>query len=394
MSDIQQQRATSKTDVTLSCLFFTFLYVGGTAIGISVLQNTREMVLRKALATESEFSDALAVVQTYPGPMMVNTATFIGYIRRGIAGATVCFVGFTLPSTLLMLLLAALYQKYGAMPQVNHWVTGLNAVITGVLLNITLDMGRRHLEKRWQLISAGGVALLSAAGFNQSLMIFAGLITGAFLLRRGKTEKLSGNPIVFSRYYTAIVLGVILTTGLLASFWSKTLIGEIYSAFLYVGSIAFGNGVTILPVMRDVVMGRGWVTPTQFGTAVAFGQITPGPILSSATFIGYIAEGWMGGLTATFAIYAPSFVMTLVVAELFDHIKHLSAIKGAIQGAMIAFFGMLLGFSWYMSSQYLHSLNDVIAASIVFIALSYLKMSTIPAVLTAAALWALLDSLV
>lgn len=83
--------------------------------------------------------------------------------------------------------------------------------------------------------------------------------------------------------------------------------------------------------MRDVVIGKGWVTPAQFGTAIAFGQITPGPILSSATFIRYLAAGWLGGLTATFVIYTPSFAMTLVAVEFFERVKQYSSIGGAAQ---------------------------------------------------------------
>jgi chromate transporter len=124
--------------------------------------------------------------------------------------------------------------------------------------------------------------------------------------------------------------------------WQQGILGEIGLTFLKVGAIAFGNGATILPVMQQAVVDvRHWLSGPEFAAAIAFGQITPGPVLNSATFVGYQVAGLAGALLATAAIFAPGIVFTMLFAELFVHVRHLAPVRAAIRGVMAAFVGML-----------------------------------------------------
>lgn len=331
---------------TLRELFSAFLRTGLTSFGMSILQNLKAMILRRGFVTESEIQEGLALVQLYPGPIMVDLVAFIGYRSRGVAGALVAALGFLLPATAMMLAAAAAYVRYGSLPGVGTMLLGLDALVVGVVLNITLDFARRNV---------GGVmeAALALAAFALGLMhvnlvwgILGGLLVGAVIWNKHDSVQPEGRQLSvrWANLGVPLLLGVGLV-GLAA--WSAlhpSPVSLLTLVFMKIGAVAFGNGVTILPVMeQDVVGAHHWLTPSQFSAAVGLGQITPGPILNSATFVGYLVAGLLGALAATFAIFAPSIVMTLVFTELFTHIRHLGPVRGAIRGVMAVFVGMLAG---------------------------------------------------
>jgi chromate transporter len=374
----------------LSALFLLFLRVGGTAFGMGMLQSLRETLLRHKLVTEQELAEGLALVQLYPGPMMADLAAYIGYLRRGVPGALVSLLGFIAPSTLMMLVLAILYHHFGARPSVAQGLIGLDAVMAGVLLHVALDFGRRQLRSRQEWLLAGLAGTLAIAGADLSLLILVGITLGAWLKRKAAAHTEPTETLQIARFKPAILMTSGLLLGIAVALWWPSRGSDLYLGFLHIGAVAFGNGVTILPMLRDVVLDHGWLTPSQLSTAIAFGQITPGPILNAATFAGYMVAGWPGGLLATFAIFAPSFVMTLVFAELFTRIRHLAWIKGAIHGAMIVFCGMVASVTWFMAAHGVRKLSDGLVVIAVWAALSRFKLSLPLSMLGGVLLWLLL----
>lgn len=376
----------------LRTLFLLFLRVGSTAFGMGMLQSLRETLLRHQLVSEQELAEGLALVQLYPGPMMADLAGYIGYLRRGVPGALVSLIAFIAPSTLMMLVLAMLYHHFGARPAVAQGLIGLDVVMAGVLLHVALDFGRRQLRNRleWLLaVLAGGLAI---AGMDLSLLILVGITVGAWLKRRGPALPTTTQPLHWQQFQPALLMGLSLAAGIaLALLWPSRS-SDLYLGFLHIGSVAFGNGVTILPMLRDVVLDHGWLTPSGLSTGIAFGQLTPGPILNTATFAGYMVAGWPGGLLATFAIFAPSFVMTLVFAELFTRIRHLAWIKGAIHGAMIVFCGMVASVTWFITAHGVRHISDVLIVLAVWLALSRFKLSLPLSMLSGVLLWLVLQN--
>lgn len=342
----------SRNKISLSTLFGVYLQLGLTAFGFTALQKVKQMVRKRRWLTEIELEEGLALVQLYPGPIMVNLNTYIGYRLRGLPGALVSTLGFIVPTTVLMITLSAFYFSLGRFPWVKPVFTGLEAIVVGVVLNVVLDFGKRGIKNPVQ----AGIAVLAFSvlvlHLNVAILVFLALLAGALFLRQenrrieNKMETVpgSGKKIEsrWKRWYGIPVAALFLLGGIVFSIWLSSDIGTTALSFFKIGSIAFGNGLTILPLIQaDVVDRFHWLTLNQFVDGIALSQITPGPFLVIATFIGFKLSGVWGALLTTFAIFSPSFVLTLVFTEVFTHVKNLSFVKGALSGVLAAFVGLL-----------------------------------------------------
>ncbi|MDP2822451.1 MAG: chromate efflux transporter [Sulfuritalea sp.] len=330
---------------SLRDLFSAFFRVGLTSFGMAILQNLKTMSLRRGFVSEAEIEEGIALVQLYPGPIMVDLVAFIGYRRRGAWGAIFAVGGFLLPATVLMLVLAAAYQRYGNLPQVAAMLPGLTALVIGVVLSVTLDIARKNIVRRRDVLLALLAFAIGALGGNMLWAVAAGIGIGAAGWRHEPGQANSGATAALSwrRLAPPLLLGAGLLAIAFALAFRPGTMSDLALAFMKIGSIAFGNGATILPIMQQVVVDQyHWLDGPQFAAAIALGQITPGPILNSATFVGYQVAGLAGALAATAAIFAPSVVMTMVFTELFVHVRHLAPIRAAIRGVMASFVGMLV----------------------------------------------------
>lgn len=361
-------------------LFKAFFRIGLTSFGMAILQNLKAMTLRRRFLTEQEFQEGLALVQLYPGPIMVDLVAFIGYRNHGVLGALIATVGFLLPATALMLLASAAYLRYGNLPGVEVMLSGLNALVVGVVLNVTLDFAQKNLNGRVEAALALFAFSLSVFHVDPLWLVLGGLLLGAFVWRRtdDSAPVRSPEPLAWPKLaIPGLVCAGLAVIALWAAYHPSPL-GTLVAVFMKIGAVAFGNGATILPVMQQAVVGEHhWLTPSQFGTAIGLGQITPGPILNSATFVGYLVAGTTGALAATFAIFAPSFAMTLVFTELFVHIRHLEPIQGAIRGVMAVFVGLLAGITLSLGQHALTQPLAFVFVAAALIALRYLKWDMI-----------------
>lgn len=335
------------TKPTLRELFLAFFLTGLTSFGLAILQNLKAMTLRRGFVTESEIQEGLALVQLYPGPIMVDLVAFIAYRSRGVPGALVATLGFLLPATAMMLVAAAAYVHYGSLPWVDAMLLGLDALVVGVVLNVTLDFAQRNVTGAIEALLALSAFALGLVHVNLLWGILGGLLGGAIFWNKHNNmvrSEMLPSPLRWSNLRVPLLLGCGLAALATWCLLHPSPISLLTFVFMKIGAVAFGNGVTILPVMQQDVVGvHHWLTPSQFSAAIGLGQITPGPMLNSATFVGYLVAGPMGGLIATFAIFAPSVVMTLVFTELFGHVRHFGAVRGAIKGVMAVFVGLLAG---------------------------------------------------
>ncbi len=334
------------TRPTLRELFLAFLRTGLTSFGMSILQNLKAMTLRRGFVTDSEIQEGLALVQLYPGPIMVDLVAFIGYRCRGVAGALISALGFLLPATAMMMAAATAYVRYGSLPWVGTMLLGLNALVVGVVLNVTLDFAKKNITGAAEAVLALAAFALGMMHVNLVWGILGGLLVGAVIWNNHDSDQPEDRQLSvrWANLGVPLLLGIGLVTLATWSAIHLSPLSLLSQVFMKIGAVAFGNGVTILPVMeQDVVSVHHWLTPSQFSAAVGLGQITPGPILNSATFVGYLVAGPLGALTATFAIFAPSIVMTMVFTELFVHIRHFGPVHGAIRGVMAVFVGLLAG---------------------------------------------------
>ncbi len=381
--------------ISLWTIFKSYFIVGLTAFGMSILQKLKALVMDNAWLSEEEMNAGLALVQLYPGPIMVDFTAYVGYKLRGVIGAILATIGFILPSFVLMSVLSAFYFAAGNLPRVHSLFLGLEALVVGILLNVTLDMGGRNIQQRIQAV----IMLLAFAALlfkvNAVLIILVALALGAWLIRpeAGKNNG-AGKPSpkvepVSMKRWAGISAVVVVILAVVAFSWSlKSDIGGLALSLFKVGSVAFGNGSTIIPLIQsETVDTHHWMTLSQFADGVALGQITPGPFLITATFIGYKLAGFWGGLLATFAIFSPSFAMTLFFTEIFARIRDLKPVRGALAGVMASFVGLLAVVLLQLGGLALTTPAAFTLAGGAFIAVRWFKVDILWVFLGGVALW-------
>ncbi|TLN00337.1 chromate efflux transporter, partial [bacterium] len=332
--------------VPLSSIAAAYLRVGATAFGGPVMIGQIKKAARKReWLTDKELSDGLSLVQLYPGPIGIDLVAYVGYKLRGVPGAIAACTFFVVPSFLLMLFLSWLYFEFGDISWVPTLFLGLEALVVGLLVQFTADLGKQNLRS----LKQGAIAALSFAALlyrlNSVAIVLASLALGALFLRPPEGKEHGGGevePAGLKRWLGIAAVGTIVVAATVLCWLSGTVAGAMGLSFFKIGSVAFGNGSTILPLISvDVVETNKWLTPSQFADGIAMGQITPGPFLITAAFIGYKLAGVFGAALATFAIFSPSFVMTMAFTEVFAKVKHLEPVKGALLGVMASFVGLL-----------------------------------------------------
>jgi chromate transporter len=357
--------------LTLPAIFLLFLRIGSTSFGMTMLENLRQYAIRHRLVSEQEVHEGLALVQLYPGPIMFALVTFIGYRRRGTAGAFSAAVGFTLPATLIMLAVAWAYTQFGDLPSLKRLSLGLSALVVGIMAHITFDFMRKNLSGPVPVMLAAAAFAAALTHVDPIIVIFVALAIGAVTLRTETSVKpISPMEPAMRRLVAPLVVTSVVLSGALVAAYMDTTLSELTVAFMKIGATAFGNAATILPVMESVVVGQhGWLAPDEFNLAIALGNLTPGPVLNSATFVGYRVAGLVGGLLATIAVFAPSFVMTLLMAELYEKVRNYSVMRAAIQGVMAAFVGLLAAITFIMAKPIIGDTSAMMAAVVTVLAL-------------------------
>lgn len=394
--DQWQEALIERPPISLWIIFKSYFIVGLTAFGMAILQKLKALVMDHAWLSEEEMNEGLAMVQLYPGPLMVDFTAYVGYKLRGVRGALLATTGFILPSFFLMTLLSVAYFTAGNLPWVHPLFMGLEALVVGVLFNVTLDMGERNIQGRIQAVI--GLLAFTALLFkiNAILIVLAALALGAWLIRPtgGKNSvaiksAIKAEPASMKRWAAigAVVVAILMVVGLS---WSlKSEIGGLALSLFKIGSVAFGNGSTIISLIQaEVVNMHHWLSLSQFADGVALGQITPGPFLITATFIGYKLAGFWGGLLATFAIFSPSFAMTLVFTEIFGRVRNLKPVRGALAGVMASFVGLLAVVLLQLGNAALTSPASLGLAAAAFIAVRYFKMDILWVFIGGLVIWA------
>jgi chromate transporter len=364
--------------VSLWKILSEYLLVGLTAFSMAILQKLKSLVMRNRWLTEEEMNEGLALVQLYPGPIMVDFTAFVGYKLRGVPGALMATTGFVLPSFVMMVALSALYFAAASLSWIHLLFTGLEALVIGVLLHVTIDMGERALRGRVE----AAIALLAFGGLlfklNAVWIVLAALPLGAFLIHPAERTAALTHTETFvpARRWIGIAAAAIVMFGAVGFAWSlRSDVGSLALSLFKIGAVAFGSGTTIIPLIQaEVVDAHHYLTLNQFADGIALGQITPGPFLITAAFIGYKMGGVFGAALATFAIFSPSIVMTLLFTELFSHFRTLKVVRGALAGVLASFVGMLAVVILHLGGVALISPSAFVFAALAFVAVRWFKL--------------------
>jgi chromate transporter len=274
----------------------------------------------------------------------MQVAAYVGLKVRGLAGAIAAFVGFGLPAFVLMLVLSAFYLQVVTLPPVVSIFRGLQVIIVAIIATAAVTFARTSLKKWVHLIIAVIAAVLFLFGVHPILVILSAALLGVAILR---TEPSSPEPV--QRFTVRkpepgyfILIGLILVMFPVLFFSEKTLF-EIAAVMFRVDLFAFGGGLASLPLMyHEVVDAHAWLDSATFLSGIALGQVTPGPIVVTATFVGYLVAGFWGGVIATIAIFTPSFLIVVGTEPYFDRMQGSPLFRRAINGILLSFVGLLL----------------------------------------------------
>lgn len=327
-------------------LFLSFLKLGLTAFGgPAMVAYIKEMsVTRHKWLDEDTFKDGVALCQSIPGATAMQTAAYVGLRSKGIPGALASFIGFGLPAFILMLILSSLYARYHALPKATSLFNGLQVVVVAIVANATYSFGKSTLMNFRDIILAITASVLLWIGVNPFIVIlgaaFAGIVflSGRCIIAASTVERETYRHIV--RQLSILLL--ILFSGLLTLYLIDAKLLNLVALMMKIDLFAFGGGFASLPLMlHEIVDVRGWMDSKTFMNGIALGQVTPGPIVITSTFIGYMLYGLPGAITATLAIFTPSFLMVIAVTPVFDRLKASAYFTGATKGILASFVGLL-----------------------------------------------------
>ena len=339
----------STTKVPLSSLFLVLLRLGMTAFGgPAMVAYIRDVAVRKKRwLSEESFADGTALCQSIPGATAMQVAAYVGLRARGVRGALATFVGFGLPAFVLMVALSGVYQVSRDLQPVASAFRGLHVIVVALVANAVVTFGRSSI-KNWRdtILACGAATFLFLRG-SPILAIVAAAGVGA-LLYRGATLPMrpvhaAGQP--SGRRSIHLVLVAVLAGGaaLAVLFVANRPLFDLATVMVKVDLFAFGGGFASVPVMlHQVVDVRNWMDSRTFMDGIALGQVTPGPIVITATFVGYRIAGLLGAVVGTVAIFSPSFLMVLITVPYLDRLQNALLFRRALRGALASFVGLLL----------------------------------------------------
>jgi chromate transporter len=328
-------------------LFAAFGRLGMTAFGgPSMVAYIRKLAVeKKRWLDASTFAGGVALCQMIPGATAMQTAAYVGLTARGIPGAAASFVGFGLPAFLLMLAFAVLYTYTSDLPIVISAFSGLQAIIVAIVANAMIMFGRSTIRDWRTLVIALGAAFLFGLNVAPIAVVLAAALAG-LLIVKPKQAPPSRPPVSAPTHTNVVVLlltlGVVGVALLLLALVDKTLF-ELSTLLARIDLLAFGGGFASVPLMfHEVVDVRHWVDSQTFMNGMVLGQVTPGPVVITATFIGYLLGGLPGAVVGTVSVLLPSFLLVIAIAPYFDRMRAAPAFNKAIGGVLCSFVGLLL----------------------------------------------------
>ncbi len=330
---------------TLGDLFFSFLRLGATAFGgpAMVVYIGDLAVKRKKWLDGQTFTDGVTLAQSIPGATAMQTAAFVGLHTKGIAGAAVSYIGFGLPAFFLMLGFSALYAASRDLSWAVSLFSGLQVVVVAIVASATYTFGRNSLKRYMHVLLAAASAAAFWLGVSPFYVILGAALAGTLFLReKPGAQRASGDQRRFSVTQAAGCLAFP-ALGLLFLYLVRPGLFGLALLMLKVDVFAFGGGFASLPLMlQEVVHVRGWMDARTFMDGIALGQVTPGPIVITAAFVGYLTHHLSGAIVATVAILTPSFILLVLTAPFFDRLKGSPAFARATHGILASFVGLLL----------------------------------------------------
>ncbi len=330
---------------------------GGPAAHIGMFHD--EVVKRRGWLTDQRFMDLLGVTNLIPGPNSTEMAIHIGFERAGLRGLIAAGLCFILPAALIVGVLAAVYVQVGMTPAAQGLLYGVKPVVIAIVLQAIYNLLDKAL-KRWLLRIAAvivfGLALLHV---SEIVLIFGTGLLIPLITRIQRWQRRDTHSVGL------LTVPLLLQTGAAAVIAAPVSLGTLFLTFLKIGSVLYGSGYVLLSFLRtEFVLGLGWLTEAQLLDAVAVGQFTPGPLFTTATFIGYVVLGVPGAVAATIGIFLPSFVFVWAVRPLVDRLRQSEVLSGFLDGVNAAALALMAAVSVRLAQSALIDLPTITLALI------------------------------
>jgi chromate transporter len=353
-------------------LAFVFLKLGTIAFGgpaahIAMMED--EFVRKRRWITEEDFLDRVAAASLIPGPSSTEVGIFIGRSLRGWPGLVVAGCCFIIPAALLVSLIAAAYVHFGSLPQAEGILRAIKPVVIAIILQALWNLGKTAAKTRALALIGAASAVLNFAGVSPLIVLaLAGAGSGiVWWLQKSKRNPvalcgigLSKMSVMFSPVFSPTTL-----TAFAVAAVAPITLGRLFLSFLKIGSVVFGSGYVLLAFLRaEFVDHLHWLTEKQLIDSVAVGQFTPGPVFTTATFIGYLVGGLPGALVATLGIFLPGFVFVAVSGPLIPKIRRSPAAGAVLDGVVVGSLALIAVVAWQLGKA---SITDWLTISILLV---------------------------
>ncbi len=342
-----------------------FIAFGGPAAHIAMMR--QEVVQRRKWVSEQEFLDLLGGANLIPGPSSTELAIFLGYRRTGWLGLILGGTLFILPAMLLVLAFAWAYVRFGSLPQATWLLYGIKPVIIAVIVQALYNLGRTAVKG--PLLAVLGVAVvgLYLLGVNVIILIFGTGLVVLLIENRGRLGTLQATP---------GVAPALASTPLAAAAVPFSLT-VLFLTFLKIGALLYGSGYVLLAFLRaDFVENLHWLTDQQILDAVAVGQFTPGPVFTTATFIGYLLAGVPGAVVATVAIFLPGFLFVALIFPVVPRLRRSPWTSTFLDGVNVAAVGLMVGVTWQLGQAAIVDVVTIVVALVALLALIRFKLNS------------------
>jgi len=381
----------SATQIPALRLFASFLRLGMTAFGgPAMVAYIRDLaVVKNRWLSSQSFADGAALCQSIPGATAMQTAAYTGLRAGGPLGALAAFTGFGLPAFCLMAALSAAYEASRNLQPVLSAFHGLHGIVIAIIANAALNFGRSTLKNWRDILLAVGAAIYLVLHGSPIISIIAAAALALLLYRGFDLQAKPSQPDHFQAGHRSIrfaaMLLLFLIVGLAALFVLNRRLFDLAGLMIKVDLFAFGGGFASVPLMlHEVVDVRHWMDSKSFMDGIALGQVTPGPIVITATFVGFNIARLLGALAGTIGIFAPSFLMVLLTVPYLDRLQGSFLFRRALRGVLASFVGLLCAVAFSFGTAISWSLAMVFIVAGAFTALR-LKIDILWVVLAGAA---------
>lgn len=350
-----------------------FLKLGSTAFGgpaAHIAMMDDEIVKKRKWLDKEKFLDLLGATNLIPGPNSTELAIHLGYERGGWLGLIIAGTCFIVPAMLIVMMFAVMYTRYGTLPEVTNILYGIKPVIIAVVVQALVRLGQSAIKNKTLRIIGIAVIVLSFLGMNEILLL---IIAGAAMLfinsfaapRSNKLLSVSPLLLPFGSFISKLIQEKSIT------------VAGLFLTFLKIGSVLYGSGYVLLAFLESELVERmNILTNQQILDAVAVGQFTPGPVFTTATFIGYLIQGIAGAVAATMGIFLPAFVLVGLLNPIVPKLRSSKTISAALDGVNVASWGLMAVVSWKLGASAVVDIPTLILASAALLAVFKLKINS------------------